>query len=175
MNRRELLQAAVAGSVGIALIGVQRACLAHADFRATIRHPFLTADQSRSIAAIAELIIPETDTPGAIEAGVPEFIELMLSDWYTGDERRPTIDGIEKLDAHSREFSQRVFADADPTLQHELLSATQDSDFFRQIKSLTVYGYYSSEIGATAELRFDPAPGRYTTIDFAEVGRQWVS
>ncbi len=175
MNRRELLQTAMAGSVGIALIGVHRACLANADFTAAIRHPFLTAGQSRAIAAIAELIIPETDTPGATEAGVPEFIELILSDWYTPGERQPLIDGVEALDARSMALTQRPFADADSQQQNELLTEVQDSDFFTLIKSLTVYGYYTSEVGARAELLFNPAPGRYTTIDFADVGRQWVN
>lgn len=174
INRRELLQTAMVGSVGIALIGVQRACLANADFKASIRHPFLTADQERSLAALAELILPETDTPGAIAAGVPEFIALMLSDWYTPDERRPIVDGMAALDLSSKAVSGRSFADADSAQQHDLLAAQQDTEFFDMIKSLTVYGYYTSEVGARAELLFEPAPGRYTTIDFAEVGRQWV-
>jgi hypothetical protein len=165
----------MASSVGIALIGVQRACLANADFDAAIRHPFLTVEQSRLISAIAELIIPETDTPGAIEAGVPAFIELMLSDWYTVDERQPIIDGMAALDARSLEETQQPFVDAESKQQQEWLTDVQDSEFFNMFKSLTVYGYYTSEVGANAELIFNPAPGRYTTIDFADVGRQWVS
>jgi hypothetical protein len=174
MNRREILQTAIAGSVGMALIGVRRACLADADFEAAIRHPFMTADQQRAIATLAELIIPATDTPGAIDAGVPEFIELMLSDWYTPEERQAVVDGMQALDARSTALSGQLFTDAGSGQQHDLLAEIEDTGFFEMIKSLTVYGYYTSEVGARAELLFNPAPGRYTTIDFADVGRQWV-
>jgi len=175
VNRREVLQTALAGSVGIALVGLQRACLAQEDFGGDSRHPFLTDEQSAVISAVAERIIPQTDTPGAIEAGVPEFIVLLLSDWYTPAERQPVVDGIEVLSARSSERWQVAYPDCTADQQDELLAGMQDTEFFAVMKQLTVYGYYSSETGASAELIFAPAPGRYETIDFADVGKQWVS
>ena len=165
----------MAGSVGVALVGVQRACLANADFEAGIRHPFMTNLQRDTVAAIAEHIIPATDTPGAIDAGVPQFIELMLSDWYTPEERAPVEAGLQSLDAQCREKYQRAFLACDREQQIEVLSGLQDNEYFQLLKSLTVYGYYTSEVGVKAELDYNPAPGRYTTIDFAEVGRQWAN
>lgn len=175
MNRRELLQTAIAGSVGIAVIGLQRACLAHADFGAGTRHPFMSESQRGLIAAIAERIIPETDTPGAIEAAVPEFIELLLSDWYTAEERQPVIEGLVLLDTSCHASYQKNFVSCDVDQQISALHGVQDDEFFQLLKSLTVYGYYTSEVGVKAELILNMAPGRYTTIDFAEVGRQWAS
>jgi len=175
VNRRELLKTAMTGTAGFALIGVHRACLAQADFEATVRHPFLTQPQRESIATITELIIPQTDTPGAIEAGVPQFIELMLSDWYTPDERQSIDVGLDALDTRCTDKWNLEFTGCSTAQQVEVLTEVQDSHFFDMLKQLTVYGYYTSEVGANAELIFNPMPGRYTTIDFADVGRQWVN
>ena len=50
------------------------------------------------------------------------------------------------------------------------------SPFFFKLKLLTVLGYYTSEVGATSELAFNPAPGRYDgDVDFAKLGKQWTS
>lgn len=47
--------------------------------------------------------------------------------------------------------------------------------FFRTMKELTVVGFYTSEIGATRELRHEPVPGRYEgCIPFSDVGRTWA-
>src|ERR1700737_3264014 len=47
----------------------------------------LAGDQGALVAAIAEHIIPETDTPGARSAGVHRFIDTMLAEYYSADER----------------------------------------------------------------------------------------
>ncbi len=47
--------------------------------------------------------------------------------------------------------------------------------FFSQLKELTVAGYYTSEVGATQELHWNPAPGEYRPdVPLAEVGRTWA-
>ncbi|MGI9181194.1 MAG: gluconate 2-dehydrogenase subunit 3 family protein [Longimicrobiaceae bacterium] len=44
--------------------------------------------------------------------------------------------------------------------------------FFRTMKELTIVGYYTSEVGATQELRHEPTPGRYEgCVPFNEIGR----
>jgi len=174
VNRRELLQIALGGTMATALAGLHRACLAAADLDGAVRNPFLSDMQRRTIAAVAGRIIPATDTPGAIEAGVPAFIELMLSDWYTPAERNPVIAGLETLDRHCEQRWGAPFRDCAAERQDAALEDAQEAPYFDMLKQLTVYGYYTSEVGAAAELEFRPAPGRYTTIDFADVGKQWV-
>ena len=88
MNRRELLRAAIGSGAGIALVGLQRACLAAADLDSAPQQTVLDERQRQILASLAECIIPATDTPGAIEAGVPQFAELILSDWHTAEERQ---------------------------------------------------------------------------------------
>lgn len=176
MQRRDLLKAAISGTAGLALVGVQRALLAGADFESKASQPFLTEHQRKTISSLAELIIPETDTPGAIAAGVPQFIELMLSDWYTAEERQPFMDGLTGLDAVCAIESGQTFADCTVEQQTLALQATEGSDFFKLAKELTVLGYYTSEIGASVELRFIPVPGVYIgDYDYSDNERQWTN
>lgn len=147
------------------------------------------ADMAK-VARLAELIIPETDTPGAIEAGVPEFIQLIVADWYRPEERAIFLDGLQAIDVLSRDRTGDLFLDADQadqvailqTLENEFLQNDAaaagiegDSPFFAKLKELTVVGYYTSEVGATQELIYMPVPGRFdgdARID--DLGRQWT-
>ena len=83
MNRREMLLT-TARTLGVCssatmLLGA----LSSADSEGAPAKSVLITDQRELVDVLAELIIPPTDTPGAIEAGVPDFIDMIVSDWYT--------------------------------------------------------------------------------------------
>ena len=61
--------------------------------------PVLTADEWTLIGEVSELIIPTTDTGGALAAGVPDFVKMMLSDWFTASERENFIAGLHEFSA----------------------------------------------------------------------------
>jgi hypothetical protein len=174
MNRRELLRAALGSSAGIALAGLHRACLANADLNASPANTVLDAGQRETIAAIAELIIPETETPGAIEAGVPQFVELILSDWHTAEERRPVLDGLAKLNADCKTEYGKVFADCTEAEQAEALAATEGSNMFTLLKGLVVTGYFTSELGSTTQRDYQPMPGVYREVVYDAATGRWA-
>lgn len=196
MNRRDLLKRSACVLGGVASATLTRAVLAGVDGRTNIEHPLLNASQRSAVAAIADLIIPQTDTPGANEAGVPHFIELMVSDWYTATEKNIFFSGLKALDQFCLENDKKDFVSCSAEQQTAALQqAEQDSSsykgeqarlmsnavdentpFFTKIKELTVLGYYTSEVGAKQELSYNPMPMKYDgDFDFAEVGRQWSS
>ncbi|MGI9284244.1 MAG: gluconate 2-dehydrogenase subunit 3 family protein [Pseudomonadales bacterium] len=196
MNRRELLKRSACVLGGVASGTLTHAVLAGVDGRAKIENPLLNAGQRSAVAAIAELIIPQTDTPGAIEAGVPHFIELMVSDWYTPTERKIFLSGLKALGQFCLASDKKDFVACSTeqqiaALQHaeqesksyngeqaQFMSNAVDENtpFFTKIKELTVLGYYTSEVGAKQELNYNPMPMKYDgDFDFAEVGRQWSS
>jgi hypothetical protein len=129
------------------------------------------------------VILPATDTPGAREAGVPAFIEHMLADWFEPDERRMFVDGLARLDALARAKGASAFAAASEAQQGEILGALEQEAlggdpgpsfltgyrlptaaprvFFKALKELVLVGYYTSQIGATQELHWNPVPGRF--------------
>jgi len=175
VNRRELLRAAIGSSAGFALVGLQRACLAAADLDAAPRQIVLDDREREILAAISECIIPATDTPGAIDAGVPQFVELILSDWHTAGERQPVLEGMAKLDADCKAAFGAGFAACSASERTQALAATEGSAMFTMLKSLVVNGYFTSETGASALAGGDNAmPGVYREVVYDAASGRWV-
>jgi len=172
MNRREVLLL-LAGTAALPdqLFAIGRAV--HKRVRpGTLRA--LDPHQNETVATIAELIIPKTDTPGAREAGVPAFIDVMLADWGDDDQRKVFTAGLANLDERSRALFGKDFIACSPIQQTQILTdldaelarlrdtkADMSKNFFQGMKWLTLTGYYTSEIGATSELHYRVVPGRY--------------
>ncbi|HLU05618.1 MAG TPA: gluconate 2-dehydrogenase subunit 3 family protein [Woeseiaceae bacterium] len=175
MNRRELLRAAIGSSAGIALIGLQRACLAAADLDAGPRQVVLDEREREILASISECIIPATDTPGAIDAGVPQFAELILSDWHTAEERRPVLEDMANLDADCEATYGKGFAACSMAEQVEALAATEGTPMFTMLKSLVVNGYFTSETGAKLLTGAGHGmPGVYREVVYDAASGGWV-
>jgi hypothetical protein len=64
----------------------------------------LNADLKTLLAELAEVIIPKTDTPGAKEAGVGPFIEMMLKDCYSEVQQKHFMDGLSKVEEESKKL-----------------------------------------------------------------------
>jgi gluconate 2-dehydrogenase gamma chain len=124
----------------------------------------LAATTMQTLAVTCERIIPADDTPGATAAGVPAFIERMLSDWYDPPDRGRVVAGLESLEALARSRHGRAFAACAEAEQNALLLELDregPTHWFGTVKYLTIWGYYTSEIGVVRELGQWPSPGRY--------------
>jgi len=117
--------------------------------------PFRTLDSAQQalVTSIAEMIIPETDTPGAKSVKVPEFIDLILTERASDDERAAFLAGLTDIDARAAAMGQSRFVDLAPARKTELLTALDDARgeksgagmAFGRLKALTVYGYFTSK------------------------------
>src|SRR5262245_24310156 len=61
----------------------------------------LNGDQQKLVTMIAEMIIPETDTPGATSMKVPQFIDLILSEWASDKEKSAFLTGLADIDTRA--------------------------------------------------------------------------
>jgi hypothetical protein len=175
MHRRDALRLLVTTAVP-ALAGLSPARLgavgrtAHRTGRAL---RVLDPHQSATLLAIAEHIIPATDTPGARAARVDAFVDVILAERYDDRERARFLAGLADVDARARAATGRPFLEAIAEAQVAVLTALDAAalaarqrdpsgqPFFREMKWLTLYGYYTSEIGVTEELRQSVISGRY--------------
>jgi gluconate 2-dehydrogenase gamma chain len=113
----------------------------------------LNRDQRLLVTTISEMIIPETDTLGATTAKVPEFIDLIATDWMSDDERAAFLAGLSDIDARSATAASPLFVDLPAPKKVELLTALDGARkdkagaglAFARIKALTVYGYFTSK------------------------------
>ncbi len=140
--------------------------------------PVLDSDRFALLAQVTETMIPATDTPGAIDAGVPEFIRSMLSDWASNDTRAAMLGVLDNIEMKAWHKHGRGFLELPAARRLEVMRAVDEELMARQdmawrkFKGLVLVGYYNSEIGATQELRFELVPGAWRScLPLAEVGR----
>jgi hypothetical protein len=113
----------------------------------------LNREQQAHVTTIAEMIIPETDTPGATSVKVPEFIDLILTEWASDDEKAAFLGGLRDIDVRAATMGSNRFVDLPPARKVELLTsldrARGDASgaglAFARLKALTVYGYFTSQ------------------------------
>jgi gluconate 2-dehydrogenase gamma chain len=111
---------------------------------------FLTAAEFAWLSAITEAIIPRTDTPGAIDAGVPAFVDRRLAASPQLAEAFRT--GMKAFDAAAQSRFGAAFPALTVPQQLELLNGSAEEPFVRMIKGMTIDGYYSSKEGLSQEL-----------------------
>jgi hypothetical protein len=112
----------------------------------------LDTDQRALVTNIAEMIIPETDTPGATSVKVPEFIDLILTERATDDEKAAFLAGLHDIDARAAAMGSPRFVALPAAKKVELLTALDAARedkagaglAFGRLKALTVYGYFTS-------------------------------
>jgi len=178
LDRRDLL-AGTAALFGAELVApLAKALAAEMPAGFSPSHAALTSDQRTLVAAISERIIPTTDTPGAIGAGVPAFMRQMLEEWGTESSRAEVasvLEAVEKLTWHR--FGA-AFLELGPERRLEVIAAfdaeriAAKDPAYSKFKHLVLVGYYQSEIGATRELRYELVPGAWRPcVPLSEIGR----
>ncbi len=194
MNRREALQRVALLLGGALSTPVISAVLDHKHGpRAGVKSASwtmktLTSEQDQLVTAIAEMIIPETSTPGAKAVRVNEFIDLLLTEWYPAEDRDRFLSGLNDLEAKFQQSHGKRFLEGMPEQQTAMLTEMDQEavaarragvkplPFFATMKELTLVGYYTSDVGMTEELQFQPATDRYEgCIPLERVeGRAWA-
>ena len=187
MNRRDLLRS-LATAIAIPAISAVPSDRLFAVGRRVHRRAragrlqVLDPHQSETVATMAEMIIPATDTPGARAAEVHRFVDLLLAEWAPDDDQKQFLEGLADVDARARAASATDFLSATEAQRGAILTALDaeaqerrkaKSDaqphFFERLKFVTVYGYCTSEVGATAEHHYEVIPGSYNGC--TELGR----
>lgn len=128
---------------------------------------FLDAPTFRLLSAACDTFVPRTDTPGAVQAGIPRLIDALLRDWASAPTRASLLEALRRIDAAAIAHAGQGFARLRATDRHALLT-THDAAAIRsadtaygQLKELVVVLYYSSKTGLTKELPYEHAPGKW--------------
>ncbi|MHB1920667.1 MAG: gluconate 2-dehydrogenase subunit 3 family protein [Chitinophagaceae bacterium] len=147
-------------------------------------------NRKKMVSQLADMIIPATETPGALDAGVPDFIVMMMRECYTDQDRTLFIAGLDQLDQDCQTKNGTSFVDCSASQKKELVTALDQEafghqgrpqkgktpHFFRVMKELTLFGYFTSEPGATKALVYVPIPGKYIGCEPLKPGQKsWAT
>lgn len=183
MNRREYIKntalALGLGVSGIALSEIFVSCAKDANL--TWKPVFLSPNQAATIAEITETILPKTKTPGAKELGVPQFIDKMVNDTMDAAGKEAFVKDLEAFDNNCKAKYGKTFVELDPAKREEYLLALDKESprsgmslwginlepdapkptFYKKVKGMTLFGFYTSESIGKNVLVYDPVPGDY--------------
>ncbi|MFM5947684.1 MAG: gluconate 2-dehydrogenase subunit 3 family protein [Novosphingobium sp.] len=147
----------------------------------------LAPDQLKLLNAFADTLIPVTDTPGVLGAGVPKVLAQMFTDWASDKTRDELTGALGRIDAAARKARGKGFVELAPADRQAFLSehdkaahvevpppadAPKGNPFepvlsvtdngYAKLKQLVANIYYFSEIGLTKELSYEHVPGGWT-------------
>jgi len=184
IERRELLARA------LWLIGAASATVASgaALARAAVRTaPYLEASVFALLSAVADTILPRTETPGAVDVRVPAKLDALLANWASGERRYALTQSLRRIEALAQEKTGISFAGLSPDQRKELLVPHDIAAFkavpdtrklnpiealmagpavadpgYAKLKELIAVLYYYSEEALTSELTYEHSPGGWT-------------
>lgn len=196
MNRREALKGtamifgyAVTGSTVAALM---QSCDTGA--KLTWVPQVLSESQAKTLSAVVDRILPATDTPGALDVGVDQFIDRMLKTVFPEEIQNGFSTGLDEFNASANSTFGKDFVKLKPEQQDELIrqyeeksgplpssiwvfsnGEPKDFPFYRMMKELALMGYFQSERIGKEVLAYDPIPGVYQgCIPYGDVGKVWT-
>lgn len=205
MDRREVLRTitymtgfAVSAPVASALLS---GCKAEPTAEGMVFEPeFLSKAEYAFVSEVSEGILPKTDTPGAKEVGVPEYIDRVVAQIYSPADQERFRSGLQELmeidaneigkpltDLNTEELiafvagldeemkAQWAEWEANPPASEE--EARERYNVFQDIKQLTIGGYFTTQEVATTQLAYDPVPGEWIGCgDLQELtgGKAWA-
>jgi len=134
---------------------------------------FFNEKQALLVAALANQILPRTDTPGALDVGVDVFVDKMVAEVYSKREQEQFLTGLEQIEKNSESESGKIFTDLDNQKQYDFLyglegeikqlsfdSSPEEKPFFLMLKELVLLGFFTSEEIMTKHLDYQPVPSQ---------------
>ncbi len=185
MNRRDALKKSALLSAYAFSAGTMTALLSgcNADVKEAGWTPsFVSADQNEILVKLIDTILPKSDTPGASDVGVHKFIDKMMTEFCNEEEKTNFKSGLDKVLADKPEDMKGYMslmakeAKISDKLKSQEVDNYKSKEFFTQLRSLTMFGYYTSEEICTTVLEYDPIPGGFIGCYPLEKtnGRAWA-
>jgi hypothetical protein len=152
-----------------------------------VRKKFFAPSQTALVAALADTYIPETDTPGALMAGVVPRFDALMGHWASAETKATVIASLAAIDKMALETDKKTFAALTPARRKELLipydkaalkpvppkkklsglaalmgaAASVADPGYNRIKDLLIGLHYSSEAAMTKDIIYEHVPGKF--------------
>ncbi len=194
MDRRSALKKTglLAGAVAMpSMLSLLQSCKNEA--RLTWKPEFFTKEEAKTIGVLVDMILPRTDTPGALDVKVDVFIDRVIARAYDEEGQQSMRAEIAKFNSLCKDNYGANFVDLNEDRRIEVLKAAEKSNgkfslgvwgtsigeqeeigFYRSIKSMAIWAYFTSEEIGKNVLNYDPIPGDYEGCKpLSEIGNRW--
>ncbi len=194
MKRRQALKNTIvaAGSAALTptLLSLLQSC--QQQDRLTWKPVFLNEEQATFISRVVDRWLPKTETPGALDMKVDVFIDAAYANIYSSGGQEMVKSEINKMNEQCKADLGNGFASLSASDQDKMLQkwesetekfpgsvwgtavVEKDVGYYRQLKSMALWAYFSSEEIGKNVLNYDPIPGVYQgCIPLSEVGKTW--
>ena len=170
MNRRKAIKNLAIVSGGLITLPQWMVSCGASD--STIHQTSFTIAEQRSLASIADTIIPAGNSIGALSVGVDKFLQKLIDDCYEKDVQDNVKTQLKALEDSAKAIKKRPFPDCTQAERQELLlklstsAKKEEKDFFELLKSETIRGFNTSQKVMEEYLGYKVAPGHYYgTVD----------
>jgi gluconate 2-dehydrogenase gamma chain len=146
---------------------------------------FFDKDEMRFLSALADTIIPATETPGALDAKVSATLQQLISRWASDETRRNWRVTLTALAEELDRAAAGSFANAGSAVRAKALGALDAAVYadpkhklaaYRDVKKTIGDAYYMSEAGATRELHYMAVPGAWKADEpLSKIGKNWAT
>ena len=168
MERRDLLRA-LASAAALSVLPTDKALAAWTRVASdALSVNALTDAQMALVRAIADTLIPRTDTPSATDVGVHRFVNVIVGEYATDEDRAKFLAALDAIDARAMKESNAVFSDLSPEAKGKMIesleSGARDGEpahSYWRLKGLIVHGYFTSEPVMKDVLKVVIMPGKF--------------
>uniref|UniRef100_UPI003B5CF9FB gluconate 2-dehydrogenase subunit 3 family protein n=1 Tax=Shewanella gaetbuli TaxID=220752 RepID=UPI003B5CF9FB len=140
--------------------------------------------QMATLAKIARVVLPKTDTPSGEDLDCHGFVDYQLTTCYSNENQLSLVELVDVINVHSDHVYGKSFSDISDKKAEDLLIKLESLDGFSRgdkarftfLKELIVFGYFTSKIGATEALNYLYVPGGFKgSIPYKEGDKAWGS
>ena len=129
----------------------------------------LSEQQLALIGAVADTILPRTDTPSATDVGVPAFVDVVVSENDSDEDRAAFVAGLDLIEARAKNAAGNAFAQLEPSARASVIESieaeadrrAEPARTYWRLKGLIVHGYFTSEPVMKEVLKVEVMPGRF--------------
>ena len=160
MNRRDLLKKGVYGLAGVSLSSTLISTLQSCTSIEKYSPHYFSKTEFSLLSNIVDFLIPKTETPGALELKVPQFIDIIISETYNNESKNNFSNKLKLLieDFKSNNIDLSDYNSMKSKFVNDFNNKTHQ-EIYNQIRDLTVWGFKTSKEIALNVLNYNPIPG----------------
>ena len=154
---------------------------------------FFTETEAKTISVLVDTILPRTDTHGALDVKSDMFIDKVIAKTYNEEGQKKMRSELAAFNSDCKKNFGGTFLELNASDREKVLQAAEKNSgkfspgvwgtavgkqepigFYRSIKSMAIWAYFSSEEIGKNVLAYDPVPGTFEPcIPVSEVGNRW--